>query len=105
MNIILNAGQSGADNVAIKILSCNKIEIIDNGYGIPKENLSRIFEPFFTTKDKGTGLGLAMSYKLIEVMEGSLKVDSPIIEGVERKGTKFSIEFKSAEEDYESVAV
>jgi len=54
------------------------IEIADNGPGIPKEVLANIYTPFFTTKppQKGTGLGLAVCYGLIESMGGSIEVET-----------------------------
>jgi len=65
-----------------------KIDIIDNGCGIEKENLTKIFDPFFTTKPKdvGTGLGLAITYNIIKHAEGSIQVSSE-----KDKGTRFSI--------------
>ena len=64
------------------------ISVQDSGNGIPKEFLEHIFEPFFTTKDlgKGTGLGLATVYAIVNRHDGFLKVDSE--EGI---GTVFSI--------------
>ncbi|NRZ78902.1 signal transduction histidine kinase [Clostridium beijerinckii] len=54
------------------------IEIIieDNGKGIDQESLPRIFDPFFTTKDTGTGLGLAVSNKIIEIHQGYIRAES-----------------------------
>lgn len=52
------------------------IEIRDNGCGIKTEDLERIFTPFFTTKPKGTGLGMAISLKIIKEHGGHLKIDS-----------------------------
>ena len=51
--------------------------------GISEENLNKIFDPFFTTKDvgKGTGLGLAVIYGIIEGHNGSISVESTLGEG------------------------
>jgi len=55
-----------------------RIQIIDNGRGIPKELIGRIFDPFFTTKveGEGTGLGLSISYSIIKNHLGHLYVES-----------------------------
>ena len=65
-----------------------KIEFRDTGCGIKKENLNKIFEPFFTTKPvgQGTGLGMAISYKVIKNHKGNITISSE-----EGKGTKFTI--------------
>lgn len=65
-----------------------KIEIIDNGTGIPKSIQSKIFQPFFTTKPagEGTGLGLSLVFDIIKTFEGQINVDS-----TEGEGTKFEI--------------
>jgi signal transduction histidine kinase len=52
------------------------VEIEDTGMGIPKEHLEKIFEPFFSTKPKGTGLGLAVNYGIIQKHGGQIKVSS-----------------------------
>ncbi|NWF82017.1 MAG: response regulator [Chloroflexi bacterium] len=62
------------------------IEISDTGSGIPAQDLPKIFEPFYTTRTKGTGLGLAVSYTIVEQHHGDLAVRSA--EGV---GTTFRI--------------
>jgi signal transduction histidine kinase len=51
-------------------------EIEDTGMGIPLEHLERIFEPFFSTKAKGTGLGLAVNYGIIQKHGGQIRVSS-----------------------------
>lgn len=60
-----------------------KITVIDNGKGIPSQEVDKIFEPFFTTKEvgKGTGLGLAMCYGAIQSHNGTITVQSEIGEG------------------------
>jgi two-component system NtrC family sensor kinase len=84
MNIVINGAhaitaergritiRTGCDDVNVWI------EIADNGAGIPKEILSRIFDPFFTTKPigSGTGLGLSLSYGIIQKHSGQIDVQS-----------------------------
>ena len=55
-----------------------KIDVTDNGPGIPTENLGNIFDPFFTTKDpgKGTGLGLSVCFMIVEGMGGKIRATS-----------------------------
>jgi signal transduction histidine kinase len=62
------------------------ISIRDEGCGIPQEQLNKLGEPFFTTKNKGTGLGLKVSYKIIQDHKGTITVRSK-----EGKGTTFEI--------------
>jgi two-component system NtrC family sensor kinase len=59
------------------------VEIADTGVGIPEEHLSKIFDPFFTTKEvgKGTGLGLYITYSVIEKHGGEIEVKSKVGEG------------------------
>jgi signal transduction histidine kinase len=60
-----------------------EIEFTDTGCGIPEENLKHIFEPFFTTKlkEKATGLGLAVSYQIIQDHKGSIEITSEVDKG------------------------
>lgn len=63
-----------------------KIEIIDNGKGMNQDEMNHLFEPFFTTKEKGVGLGLTLSYNLIQENGGDIAVSS-----IPEKGTTFTI--------------
>lgn len=94
INIISNAvkyTQEGGriDVFCGKIYSDAYIKVVDNGIGIPKENLPRIFERFYRV-DKarsrdtgGTGLGLAISKQIIENMDGTISIKSDLNEGTE----------------------
>jgi len=64
------------------------VEITDTGHGIKEEDKKRLFEPFFTTKEvgKGTGLGLATSYGIIQKHRGSIEVQSQV-----EKGSAFTV--------------
>lgn len=91
INIIYNGLEAMQDGGEISI-STQKIEngieisINDRGTGIPEEDLKHIFEPFFTTRERGSGLGLSISYKLIEAHEGDIWAISNL-----GKGTTFVI--------------
>lgn len=63
-----------------------RIDIVDQGLGIPEEKLPKIFTPFYTTKKRGTGLGLAIVHRIIQEHGGSISVKSEV-----NKGTVFSV--------------
>lgn len=95
LNFVINAYQA-MDKVTAPVLTVETHDqgeitvliIRDNGSGIKPENLNRIFEPFHTTKPQGTGLGLAVTHKILEAHGARIMVDSVVGEG-----TKFVIEF------------
>ena len=63
------------------------MRVRDNGCGIPPDKIDRIFNPFFTTKENGTGLGMAISKKIVEAHDGRDR-------GRERRsgsGTEFAV--------------
>lgn len=80
LNIFTNAAQA-TDHGKITVktrLEGNEavIELTDTGCGIKDEDLKNIFNPFFTTKPQGTGLGLAVTHKIIQEHNGKVKVES-----------------------------
>ncbi|MEY8348149.1 ATP-binding protein [Bacillus cereus] len=54
------------------------INIVDEGVGIPEERIKRLGEPFYSTKEKGTGIGLMLSYKIIESHQGRISIMSEV---------------------------
>lgn len=66
--------------------SAVRLEFSDTGPGMPPQTMTRLFEPFFTTKEQGSGLGLYISYTIIQSLNGEIEVDSTI-----GKGTTFAI--------------
>jgi two-component system cell cycle sensor histidine kinase/response regulator CckA len=83
--ITIRIGPGGAGMV--------RLDVVDNGNGIPPEIMMRIFEPYFTTRDvgKGTGLGLAICHAIVAAHRGTLTVESEV-----GKGTKFRVELPAA---------
>ncbi len=63
-----------------------KIEVEDNGPGIPPRDINKIFSPFYSKKENGTGLGLAIAWKIVKAHGGDISVKSTV-----GKGTKFTI--------------
>ncbi len=102
MNMFLNARDSmqQGGTLAISTLAKNSdiiINIEDTGIGIPEENLDKIYKPFFTTKPiGGTGLGLSVSYGIVQDHMGSISVKSS-----PGKGTIFKIKLPIYKESYE----
>jgi len=85
LNLLLNAAEATqtkpARRVVVETSSAEGLvilNIVDNGEGIAPENLSKVFDPFFTTKSegKGVGLGLAVSYGIVQAHGGDIEVRS-----------------------------
>jgi len=70
-----------------------QFKIKDTGVGIPPQNMVKIFEPFFTTKPigKGTGLGLAVTYGIVKMHRGDIRVESNADPAVGPTGTTFTV--------------
>jgi two-component system, NtrC family, sensor kinase len=88
MNLLANAIDACGENGRVLVRSASepggvRIEVIDNGCGIPAEIRTRIFDPFFTTKPpgEGTGLGLSISYGIIQDHGGAIEVTSEVGKG------------------------
>ncbi len=81
-----NVAHSGAGRLPLKAGDYVRITVSDQGVGIPEEYREKIFDPYFTTKQKGSGLGLATCYSIIQRHEGLL-----IVESQSGKGTTFSV--------------
>jgi two-component system NtrC family sensor kinase len=93
VNLLLNAAQAIDKKGTITVESFIDpafenliIHFSDDGPGIPPENLSKIFDPFFSTKTGGSGLGLAVSYGIIQNHQGNLSVRN-----LPEKGCRFTI--------------
>ncbi len=85
VNIIINARDAMPQGGTLRLITRSlgdEVHIIfsDTGIGIPPENIKRIFDPFFTTKEvgQGTGLGLSVSYGIVEQHGGTIEVKSEV---------------------------
>ncbi|MCA1039395.1 PAS domain S-box protein [Bacillus infantis] len=92
INMIKNSAEAMPDGGTITIKAADRkdghvaVMIKDEGTGIPPDRINTLGEPFYTTKEKGTGLGLMTSFKIIENHSGLVKVSSEV-----NKGTVFEI--------------
>ncbi len=94
-NIVINAQQAMPEGGTLAVKAYNVtisdedtlpilegryvvVSITDEGEGIPPENVEKIFDPFFTTKQKGSGLGLSISYSIIKNHDGYIEVRSKV---------------------------
>lgn len=97
-NLVINADQAMPEGGIIGVRAKNivvtaedvipldngeyvKISIVDHGIGIPENHLQKIFDPFFSTKHKGSGLGLATSFSIVQNHDGHITVESSPGEG------------------------
>jgi two-component system, NtrC family, sensor kinase len=98
LNLFLNARDAMPEGGTLKVTTSNGagvfVEVTDSGSGIAQEHIQRIYDPFFTTKTgareqrRGTGLGLSVTYGIIQEHAGKIKVDSRV-----GHGTTFVLEF------------
>lgn len=92
LNLAINACQAMSSGGSLR-LSCSpashdrvEVRVEDTGVGIPPEHLGKIFDLYFTTKDHGTGIGLSMVYRIIQLHDGEIEVQS-----TPGRGTTFKI--------------
>ncbi|MDG5499784.1 ATP-binding protein [Marinobacter sp. BGYM27] len=85
VNLLANSRDASPEGSTIRVSGKREaysaiIEVIDEGDGIPADQLDHIFEPFYTTKgpNQGTGLGLALVYSIVEEHYGNIQVESPV---------------------------
>ncbi len=101
-NLLLNSidaiyertSQNGRGEIIVKVMTQGNdllVHVLDNGRGLPKENMYRLTEPYVTTKAKGTGLGLAIVKKIMEDHKGDLSLLRR-----KRGGTEVILRFKDA---------
>ncbi len=96
LNILKNSMEAHASFIKIKLYRENQDIIViieDNGVGINEERLKKIGEPFYSQKEKGTGLGLTVSFKIVEAHKGTINYESKI-----HVGTKVTLQFPISRE-------
>lgn len=94
LNLAINAVEAMSPGGTLTIVSAARdswlaIEVQDTGPGLTPDEAARIFEPFYTTKTDGTGLGLAVSYGIIQQHGGRIEVKS--VPATEGSGTTFTV--------------
>lgn len=99
VNLLINAVEAIQENGVIRIrsyvnsnLKIVGVQVADTGGGIAPDDMAKIFEPFFSTKNNGTGLGLAVSYGIVQKHRGNIQVSSRLGEG-----TQFTVEIPLSE--------
>jgi signal transduction histidine kinase len=97
LNLALNACQAMPDGGSLRI-TCRaaarrrvEVDVEDTGVGIPPEHLEKIFDLYFTTKERGTGIGLSMVYRIAQLHDGEVEVQS-----TPGSGTRFRLSFPAA---------
>ncbi|WP_243292031.1 HAMP domain-containing sensor histidine kinase [Bacillus sp. FJAT-47783] len=105
LNIVKNGIEAMPQGGQLKIHMTSSdthvhIDITDTGKGMSKEQINRLGEPYFSTKEKGTGLGMMVTYRIIHAMGGTIDVNSQI-----EKGTCFSIKIPLFKKTYKMTPI
>jgi signal transduction histidine kinase len=103
-NLITNAIQATEPGGRVTITTARvgahvEVNVTDTGSGIPPERLSAIFDDFVTTKSRGLGLGLAISKRIVEQLDGTIVVESEV-----GRGTSFTLRFPARDDRTEQAA-
>jgi signal transduction histidine kinase len=93
LNVLLNGADAMAEGGKLEVRLAEDgrmalLSIHDQGSGIPDDIRDKIFDLYFTTKKDGSGIGLAMTYRIVELHNGSIEVESDAI-----RGTTFILRF------------
>jgi signal transduction histidine kinase len=92
LNLALNGCQAMPNGGTLRIAASRvpggrvKVTVTDSGVGIPADQLDKIFNLYFTTKEGGTGIGLAMVYRTVQLHDGDISVES-----APGRGTTFTV--------------
>ena len=91
-NLARNAVEAGATRMELAPAGEDPLELClrDNGSGIPEDQREKIWLPFFTTKEKGTGMGLALVRKVMNALDGDIRLEDSLEKGTEFRLTFFS---------------
>lgn len=84
INIIKNATEAGATSIQVSLTKQDDricIKVQDNGCGMDQARMDKLGEPFFSRKEKGTGLGLTISHKIVVAHEGTIQYESELGQG------------------------
>jgi signal transduction histidine kinase len=97
-NLLTNAIQATESGGRVSVTTARsgdriEVRVTDTGSGIPPERLSAIFDDFVTTKRRGLGLGLAISKRIVEQLDGTIVVESEV-----GRGTAFTLRFPAGDE-------
>ncbi|MEP7352313.1 MAG: HAMP domain-containing sensor histidine kinase [Acidobacteriota bacterium] len=105
LNLVTNAVEAMSNTGGMLRLSVRRLsgklilEVVDDGPGIPVNVRNKVFQLYFTTKSRGSGIGLAMTYRAVQLHNGTVSFSSGNAGGESGRGTIFHLEFPAQERD------